>query len=83
MIPPDHTEWDVTQLADRVKNTRPRQDWDSAFDDQQLAKYFSQAHLGHFNEPATILDQYGRIMVWYLPDIFLLSRIVSLKMFII
>lgn len=72
----DRTEWDVTRLADKVKNTRALDDGKSALDDLKLAKHFKNPELGHLDEPATILDRYGRIMVWHLPGIFVSSRIV-------
>lgn len=77
----DEADWDVTRLADRVKNTRPRGNGEPAVEDLQLERYFSNPELGDLDEPATIVDQFGRIMVWYLPGIFYASLIVSLAVF--
>jgi hypothetical protein len=57
------------RFADRVKNTRPRPNGEPAIDDLNLEKFFTNPELGDLNEPATIVDIFGRIMVWYLPDI--------------
>lgn len=77
----DQVDWDVTRFADRVKNTHPRDNGEPALDDLNLTKYFKNPELGDVNEPATLVDRYDRIMVWYLPDIFYPSLIVSLGVF--
>jgi hypothetical protein len=74
----DQTEWDVTRFADRVKNTRPRTDWDHSAEDERLAKFFVNPNFGDMDEPATILDRHGHIMVWYLPHIFAPYRVVRI-----
>lgn len=71
----DQTDWDVTRLADRVKNSR-KFDGDVSIEDASLAKYFNNPELGDLELPATILDRFGRIIVWYLPSIFSLHRVV-------
>ena len=70
-------DWDVTRFADRVKNSRPRQDGQPSVEDTNLLKYFRNPELGDLDDPATIVDRFGRIMVWHLPDIFLHPLIVS------
>jgi hypothetical protein len=66
----DKTEWDVTRFAERVKNSRPRVDGDNSAEDARLAKFFVNPDFGDMDEPCTILDQYGRIIMWYLPHLF-------------
>jgi hypothetical protein len=73
------TEWDVTRFADRVKNTRPHADGDGSGEDKRLAKFFTCPEFGDMYEPSTILDRHGRIMVWYLPDIFAPCRVVCIN----
>jgi hypothetical protein len=75
IVAADQTNWDVTRLADRVKNSR-RVDEDVSAEDMSLAKYFENPELGEFTLPATVLDRHGRIMVWYLPYIFSPHRVV-------
>jgi hypothetical protein len=41
-----------------------------------LRKYFELPRLGRSDEPATIVDLHGRILVWYLPDILSIQRVV-------
>jgi hypothetical protein len=62
-----------------VKNARPSPDGDTAAEDARLAKYFENPQLGDFDEPATILDRHGCIMVWYLPFIFSMYRVVRVS----
>jgi hypothetical protein len=72
----EYTQWDVSRFSDRVKNKRPRADAEPA-EDLDLAKYFVNPKLGHFEMPCTILDLHGCIMLWYLPGIYPLHRVVS------
>ena len=62
-----------------MKNAYPSPDGDTATEDARLAKYFENPQLGDFDEPATILDRHGRIMVWYLPFIFSMYRVVRVS----
>ena len=55
-------------MADHVKNRRPQPDGDD--DTAELAKFFINPQFGHFDEPSTVLDKHGRIMVWHLPKIY-------------
>ena len=56
-------------MADCVKNTRPRADGDNSAEDVRLAKYFNNPEIGELNEPATVLDRHGHIMLWHLPHV--------------
>ncbi len=75
---PDQTEWDVTRLADRVKNTRPQDDGEPAQDNINIAKHFKKSHFGDLDEPATIVDREGRIFCWHLPDVLISARVVAI-----
>jgi hypothetical protein len=72
------TNWNVERLADRVKNTRPQSENGTSVEDDRLAKYFENPPFGEFTEPATVLDRYGHIILWYLPLIFSRYRVVML-----
>jgi hypothetical protein len=72
------TNWDVERLADHVKNTRPQSENGSFIEAYRLAKYFENPQFGEFNEPATVLDRHGRIILWYLPLVFSRYRVVML-----
>ena len=74
----DKADWDVTRLADRVKNMRPHGDGDTSIEDAILEKYFKNPQFGDIDMPATMLDRHGRIMVWYLPRIFSVHRMVCI-----
>src|SRR5260370_4000182 len=73
----DEVEWDVTRLADRVKNTQPQTNAEVAAEDIKLARFFNNPEFGDLDEPATIVDKFGRIIVWYLSGIFHPSVLVS------
>jgi hypothetical protein len=77
----DKVDWDVMRFADRVKNTRPRPDGKPAVEDLKLDKFFRNPELGDLDEPTTIIDKFGRIIVWYLPGILHPSLIVSSRHF--
>jgi len=70
------TEWDVTRLFDRIKNRHPTTDADPA-EDRDLQKYFLNPSLGSQDEPCVVKDVHGRILLWYLPDIYSQRRVVS------
>jgi hypothetical protein len=76
-------KWDVARLADRVKNAHLYADGNTTAEDARLAKYFENPQLGNLNEPATILDCHGHIMVWYLPYIFSMYRVVRVSISLI
>lgn len=79
----DKTEWDITRFADRVKNTRPCTDADNSAEDARLAKFFENPNFGDMDEPCTILDRCGRIMLWYLPHIFAPYRVVCILIILV
>ena len=79
----DQTDWDVERLADRVKNTRPQEgDANASVEDKRLAKYFKNPQFGEFDEPATVIDRHGRIILWYLPLIISVYRMVCIFSFL-
>jgi hypothetical protein len=71
------TEWDVSRLATRVKTSRVDASGKVSTADEKLKKYFKGSSLGILTKPTTILDQYGRVMVWALPGLLHSRRIVS------
>lgn len=64
---------DANRLANRVKNIKDTSDADN----ENLLRFFQEIHIGHVNEPATVIDTCGSILVWYLPDVVTPRRIVS------
>jgi hypothetical protein len=73
-------EWDVTRLAERVKNSRVKKDGSESVVDQNLEKHFQQSNFGHLHHPATILDCHGHIMLWHLPGVFIKTRTVRISL---
>jgi hypothetical protein len=67
---------DADRLADNVKNSVEREDGRVAQSNIKLPKYFCLPNLGLITEPTTILDRFGRVLVWYLPGI-MSGRMVS------
>jgi hypothetical protein len=55
-------------------------DYESRIDNElaRLKKKFKMpGGSGYIDEPATVVDKFGRILLWYLPGIISTSRIVS------
>src|SRR5882757_841282 len=44
---------------------------------EKLRKYFFASPRGKISEPTTIVDNHGKILVWYLPNILSPERVVS------
>jgi len=68
-------EWDFDRLADKASRA-PGPSKDPELATAKLAKYFKLTDLGRLDEPCTVLDRNGRIMVWYLPNLLYPSRVV-------
>ncbi|OAX34287.1 hypothetical protein K503DRAFT_785883 [Rhizopogon vinicolor AM-OR11-026] len=58
-----YVAWDVEWYADMAKNGRESKQH------EKLRKYFLVSPLGKISVPTTIVDNHGKILVWYLPDI--------------
>jgi hypothetical protein len=71
------TEWDASRFANRAKNSRADMNGKVSVADAKLAEYLKGSSFGTLTEPTTILDQYGRIMVWALPGLLHSKRVVS------
>jgi hypothetical protein len=67
----------VLRFADRVKNTVVGEDGIESKADERLSVYFEQANFGDLEDPATILDQHGRVLVWGLQGVLHPNRLVS------
>lgn len=67
----------MLHFADRVKNTVVGEDGIESKADERLSVYFEQANFGDLEDPATILDQHGRVLVWGLQGVLHPNRLVS------
>jgi hypothetical protein len=63
---------DATNFAERVKK---RVDI-SEKEDDLLCKFYRRVDVGEVNDPAVILDAWGRILAWHLPNIISTGRVV-------
>jgi hypothetical protein len=75
----DLKDFDTPRVAERVKNrTEP-----SETEDVELANFFPRLTLDgkQINDPAVILDSWGRILAWHLPDVLSSGRVVSCVLF--
>lgn len=62
-------EWDADRYSQKVKGT-PKPGHISQ-NESDLSKYFKPYQLGRFQKvPKTVVDLHGKILLWYLPDIF-------------
>jgi hypothetical protein len=69
----------VQQFADRVKNHKVSVEEcenDELTMGAVLQKFFAQPQKQRLSEPAVIVDIHGIIMMWYLPGIMSLGRMV-------
>lgn len=66
----------MLRFADRVKSSVVRKNGSESNTDERLPVYFEQAEFGDLEDPATILDQHGRVMVWALQDVLHPNRLV-------
>ena len=69
-------DWDFDRFSEAVKigvkgqkNQEKRR--------KNLAVFFNMTKMGKIVKPTTIVDQHGRILVWYLPGILCPDRTVS------
>ncbi|KAG1807566.1 hypothetical protein EV424DRAFT_1543856 [Suillus variegatus] len=67
IVSPFQVDWDVERFADRVKVSHPFRA--NPEHRKKLAKYVAISSFGCISEPATFVDQYGKILAWYLPQI--------------
>ena len=72
----DNTSWDVLCFADHVKNTVVAKDLSESWSHERLPVYFEEANFGDIEDPATILDQHGHVMVWALQGVLHPNRLV-------
>ena len=80
----EKTKWDVCRLEERVRNRQVKKTGKEASEDREeeaepdpgLAAFFEQANFGDLTEPTTILDCFGRVMVWALPEVLHQNRLV-------
>jgi len=66
-------DFDGAHFAERVKN---RAEVPDAKEDEELRKFFREVHIGDVNVPAIIVDAFGRILAWHLPDVLSSARVV-------
>lgn len=69
--------FDIDRLGDKVKNSRVREGDAETLSDENLAKFFTPTVIGFVDYPSTVVDEHGRIILWYLPDILAPFRVVS------
>lgn len=69
--------FDIDRLAEKVKNTRAVDGDPDNMSHDHLAKFFLITALGPIDCPCTVVDEHGRVIVWYLPDIIAPFRVVS------
>jgi hypothetical protein len=56
-----HLDWDIDEYISSVLNGPPATR-------HRAAQAFVNPHLGSIDVPATLVDNTGKILVWYLPD---------------
>ena len=69
-------DWDFDRFSEAVK-IGIRGEMGRIKQQTSLRARFNMPKMGEIDTPATIVDRHGKIMVWYLPKVFLPGRIVS------
>lgn len=69
--------FDIDRLAEKVRNTRVIDGDPDNMAHDHLAKFFLIKALGPIDCPSTVVDEHGRVILWYLPDIIAPFRVVS------
>ncbi len=75
--------WAVTAYAEKVPGSTtvppgtPNPPEMSATEIEKFKKFFDDATIAHQNSPCIVIDLYGRIVLWYLPEIICQARVVS------
>ncbi len=75
--------WAVTAYVEKVPGSTlvppkdPNPPEMSAAEIEKFQKFFDDSVIAHQNEPCIIIDLYGRIVLWYLPQIICQARVVS------
>jgi hypothetical protein len=59
------TQWDASRYAMKVKIVKER--WGD--EDSRLSAQYHHPNVGYIDDPAVIVDMYGRILDWHLPEI--------------
>ena len=63
-----HIKLDAERYAEAVRMTAQK-GWDASMADEKLKKYFGNISICHLKDPAIVVDMFGRILIWFLPDI--------------
>ena len=74
------TEWDIERFGDHINTLKMVGDYPSKVQDEVRRlqqRYKPPTSPGSIEEPTIFVDVFGCIIVWYLPDIFCMARIVS------
>jgi hypothetical protein len=61
-------KFDVERFSDMAKVSTDF-NWETSTSDESLKKYFEDTSVGHLEDPAILVDKFGRILLWYLPGI--------------
>lgn len=69
--------FDIDRLGEKVNNARVAEVDSDEVKDDHLKKFFSPTELGVIEHPSTVVDEHGRVILWYLPDILAPFRAVS------
>jgi len=71
--------FDVKCFADHIKNLKV-QDEACAIDELEcLGKFYMPENGGVHTEPMVVVDRLGQILLWYLPEVLSLARLVRCK----
>ncbi|KZP34556.1 hypothetical protein FIBSPDRAFT_942667 [Athelia psychrophila] len=70
-------KFDIERLAEKVKSARVKDYNSDNPSDDRINKFFLPTVLGIMDCPSTVVDEHGRVIVWYLPDILAPFRVAA------
>ena len=76
---PVQVDWDIERYMDKIMTITMGRNYESRIKNElaRLKNLFQMPDSSeHIDEPATIVDKFGRILLWHLPDIISELRIV-------
>ncbi|KIJ10451.1 hypothetical protein PAXINDRAFT_16536 [Paxillus involutus ATCC 200175] len=68
-----YVNWDVDRYSEKAKCSPVKVDNEAR--QAKLGKFFELKDVGKMEEPCTIVDRHGRILLWYLPKLMYPSRV--------
>lgn len=74
----DVIDWDIERFSDKMPGITNPNNYAEEKRSQQRNRTFPEVKIGKVEVPSCVVDGYGRVVLWHLPGILSLHRIVSI-----